>query len=331
MIKVYVPGPYNIPIWRQFQSHETIWGTTQFVFDENDDYDCVAVIDGISKSIETTCPKENRFFWTGEPPMVKRYTKAFLNQFGHVFSCQENLVSKINANISNPPLPWMLGCSLQKGTHSFDGNSYWRYQDFESFNEDKIERLDKVCILTSNKTITKGHRDRVKFVERILKDKLDFIDVFGNGYNAVDDKLDVLSRYKYSIVIENCQYPNYWTEKLADCILAGCCPIYYGASNINEYFPAGDIPTIDILDYAKSIEKVTNLVQLNYYDVFYQNKRKYLDLILNDYNMFAMIDRVVSKTKISLLGKKSSLDTIVPMKYSLIDKGLSRFHRMFNI
>lgn len=54
MIKVYIPGPYNIPIWRQFKTDEAKWGSTQFVFDENDDYDCIAVIDGISKPIEVT-------------------------------------------------------------------------------------------------------------------------------------------------------------------------------------------------------------------------------------------------------------------------------------
>lgn len=62
MVKVYIPGPYNIPITRQFKTEELVWGNTQFVFDANEDYDSIAVVDGISVPIVTTTPKENRFF-----------------------------------------------------------------------------------------------------------------------------------------------------------------------------------------------------------------------------------------------------------------------------
>ena len=54
MVKVYIPGPYNIPITRQFKTEELVWGNTQFVFDANEDYDCIAVVDGISVPIVTS-------------------------------------------------------------------------------------------------------------------------------------------------------------------------------------------------------------------------------------------------------------------------------------
>ena len=331
MVKVYMPGPYNIPIARQFKTNKLVWGNTQFVFNASEDYDCIAVVDGISEPIVTTCPKENRFFWTGEPPMVKRYTKSFLSQFAHIFSCQKNLVSNSKARISNPPLPWMVGCSLKEGTHSSDGRNVLNYQDFQLGSFDKEKRINKACILTSNKTITKGHRDRVKFVEKILKDKIDFIDIYGNGYNSVGDKLEVLSKYKYSIVIENCQYPNYWTEKLADCLLAGCCPIYFGANNITDYFPINSFPIIDILNFHEAILKVEELIKSDYFSVYQKNAGTLKKIILDKYNMFAMIDSAIATIGITIGHKLHVPEKILPMKYSILDRGLSRIHRMFNI
>jgi hypothetical protein len=40
------------------------------------------------------------------------------------------------------------------------------------------------------------------------------------------DKLETLSKYRYSVVIENCL--EYVSEKLIDCILAGTIPVYVG-------------------------------------------------------------------------------------------------------
>ena len=108
----------------------------------------------------------------------------------------------------------MVGCSLKQGTHSSDGHDALNYQDFILGSFDDEKRIDKACVLTSNKTITKGHRDRVKFVEKILKDKVEYIDIYGNGYKSVGDKLEVLSKYKYSIVIENYQISELLDRKI---------------------------------------------------------------------------------------------------------------------
>ena len=40
----------------------------------------------------------------------------------------------------------------------------------------------------------------------------------------------------FSIIVENIRAPYYFTEKLIDCLLTGCIPIYWGAPNIGKYF-----------------------------------------------------------------------------------------------
>ncbi|MBL6988894.1 MAG: hypothetical protein ISR65_03915 [Bacteriovoracaceae bacterium] len=55
----------------------------------------------------------------------------------------------------------------------------------------------------------------------------------------VDEKLAVLSQYRFSICYENAQMiPGYITEKIFDSMFAGCVPIYWGAPNITDYIPA---------------------------------------------------------------------------------------------
>lgn len=50
-------------------------------------------------------------------------------------------------------------------------------------------------------------------------------------------KRAVLARYRYAICFENTIFPGYLTEKLFDCLLAGCIPIYWGDPTIGEQAP----------------------------------------------------------------------------------------------
>jgi hypothetical protein len=62
------------------------------------------------------------------------------------------------------------------------------------------------------------------------------IAVLGRGYQPFENKQDGLLNYRYSVIIENVKEPDYFTEKLFDCLLCGTLPIYLGAPNIGDYF-----------------------------------------------------------------------------------------------
>lgn len=52
-------------------------------------------------------------------------------------------------------------------------------------------------------------------------------------------KRDALLRTRFSICYENVHgYPGYITEKIFDCFFAGCVPVYWGASNVQNYIPS---------------------------------------------------------------------------------------------
>ena len=55
---------------------------------------------------------------------------------------------------------------------------------------------------------------------------------------AVLRKNHVLNKYQFAICYENvANVPGYITEKIFDCFLAGCVPIYWGANNVSSHIP----------------------------------------------------------------------------------------------
>ena len=55
---------------------------------------------------------------------------------------------------------------------------------------------------------------------------------------TVRRKSDILRQYRFSICYENAHgYPGYITEKIFDCLFAGCVPIYLGAPNVGDHIP----------------------------------------------------------------------------------------------
>ena len=60
----------------------------------------------------------------------------------------------------------------------------------------------------------------------------------GEILGAWDDKVAVMSRYKFALCFENnASQPGYVSEKITDCFCARCVPIYYGAPGVADLIP----------------------------------------------------------------------------------------------
>lgn len=54
----------------------------------------------------------------------------------------------------------------------------------------------------------------------------------------VTEKIPILRQYKFAICYENARdISGYITEKILDCLSAGCVPVYLGANNISDHIP----------------------------------------------------------------------------------------------
>jgi hypothetical protein len=85
----------------------------------------------------------------------------------------------------------------------------------------------------------------------------------------VDNKINVMSKYKYAMIIEN--ENDYISEKLFDAIAAGCVPIYVGAS-LNKYKKLAKC-VIEFSSYSELI----NYFSQDYQESIYEEKKLYID------------------------------------------------------
>lgn len=77
-----------------------------------------------------------------------------------------------------------------------------------------------------------GFLNRIKPLTNLMAQK------FPSYKGQVQSKKEILEKYKFSICFENVRdMPGYITEKIFDCFFAGCVPIYFGASNIEDHIP----------------------------------------------------------------------------------------------
>ena len=53
------------------------------------------------------------------------------------------------------------------------------------------------------------------------------------------EKLSVIRSYRFVVCYENTSTPGYISEKLFDCLFAGCVPVYLGEPNIERFIPQG--------------------------------------------------------------------------------------------
>ena len=103
-------------------------------------------------------------------------------------------------------------------------------------------------IIASDKTHTAGHQLRHTIVERYRQ-----LTAYGPRYVALDYKENALMDFMFSVVVENSQFDDYFTEKLVDCFAVGAIPIYWGTKNIGRYFNADGVLSFNNLSELDTI------------------------------------------------------------------------------
>jgi hypothetical protein len=89
------------------------------------------------------------------------------------------------------------------------------------------------------------------------------------------EKLAVIRSYRFVVCYENTSTPGYISEKLFDCIFAGCVPIYLGEPNIRQVIPEGCF--IDRKAFATDAQLADFLQQMPYkrYSEYIESMRQF--------------------------------------------------------
>lgn len=207
-----------------------------------------------------------------------------------LFATENDIISKDFLNFKGKKIAWLIEPSLNKHLVNWVLSNNNLYDVILTHNKtlsDKIpnsiyvpfggcwiasedwglhKKTKNISIVASSKRELIGHKLRHKVI-----DKFTNIELFGEGYNPIDNKITSLRDYKYQIVIENSRIPGYFTEKLIDCFITGTIPIYYGDPLIGECFN-----TDGILQFSNTKMLSRILQNLPYIDD---------EVILNNFNL----------------------------------------------
>ena len=170
------------------------------------------------------------YLWLMEPPSIIRwiYEEAYnkSDRFKYIFSHNKRFCE----NLDNCRwYPW---------------GSY-----YIPLNQHKIYKKDKnVSIVASAKQYTEGHIMRHNIVNR-YKSLFDGI----KCGDPVEPKIKWHDVYRYTVAIENSPIRGYFTEKIIDCFRTGTIPIYYGDSEIENYFDPNGIIKFNSVDELEDI------------------------------------------------------------------------------
>lgn len=97
-----------------------------------------------------------------------------------------------------------------------------------------VEKSKSCSLIASAKRDSTGHKLRHSVVDWVRETGQD-VDIMGRGYTPFEQKSDGLLPYRYSVVIENVQEKNYFSEKLLDAVFCETVPIYWGCPNLAEF------------------------------------------------------------------------------------------------
>jgi hypothetical protein len=201
----------------------------------------------LARRIPKKVPKKHKFLIVWEPPANLPQNFRSKNQqiFGKIFYPSPIWSEKF----SGESFSWPQGSRR------------------ETVNRNWSQKKDKVCLIQANRwRISTG--EKYSFRRQVLKACNESIDIFGRDWNrgwiidlmkftsalpdaiisksfslrsiagigakfdnywgSIENKLDVLSEYRFSLVIENSD--EYVSEKIVDALIAGTIPIYVGAN-----------------------------------------------------------------------------------------------------
>jgi len=142
--------------------------------------------------------------------------------------------------------------------HNPDKFKYYPFGGCWIYPEDRCvhQKTKNISIISSIKKTTSGHQLRHAIVDS-FRPQIDGI--YGGGYKFVENKLEALKDYRYSIVVEQGNHNAMFSEKLIDCFVTGTIPIYWGCEgSIGEYFnPDGILQFNKLSDIPDILEKCT--------------------------------------------------------------------------
>jgi hypothetical protein len=296
LVRIVKDWPYPETFFGQTPKENGVWGKIKFTEEPVDACDYLIVLQRPPYTISVNCPEGNAWLITQEPPVdYFRFLTRSFRYFDRVYSFY-NDVRHPSLKSMQPVLPWHL-------LKSYTFLTSLGLNDLSNKNDDLVW-------ITSNKTGFPGQKARMRFRQYLQRSKIRH-EIYGRGFKPIHDKFDGIFPCKYALAIENYSVNNYWTEKIADCWLSWSLPFYWGAGNLESFFPPGSFIRVDIEKPDQVIEIIHQAIQNNEWEKRLGAIAKARDLILNEYQFFPYMAKMI-QDDLSVCKEKKIKKYIIP-------------------
>jgi len=199
-------------------------------------------------------------------------------------------------------------------------NCFWQleqtFEDLKVLNKEKSKIISSIC---SSKYFDEGHIKRIDFLKFIESKNELSIDIYNydNNHNFKNykgalhpykDKSKGIFPYKYYFMVENNFEKDFITEKVWEPIIGESLLFYYGCPNLSNYINKLAYIQLDLEDFEGSYKIIMDSIKNNLWEERISIIREEKYKILNYYNFYATIERIICKDlwkgKMNILTRK---------------------------
>ena len=167
-------------------------------------------------------------------------------------------------------------------------------------NEKPITKNKNLSCIQSNKIDNHGHQLRRNFISDFNSNyDLDLYGAisFSNKVLPTNNKCEGLDQYKYCLAFDNQNtIKPFFGTQFTDSILRWCVPIYWGGAALEDYFPEDSYIQIDIEKEGIG-DDINNFLLNDDYNKRIPALKEARELILNQYNMWPLIENIILQIK----------------------------------
>jgi hypothetical protein len=144
--------------------------------------------------------------------------------------------------------------------------------------------------------MNEGHGLRKDFTKKFLN-KYHF-DLYGsvsfrNSAIPNNDKIEALKPYKYCLGFDNQDFiDDFFGTQFTDSILSWTIPIFWCGTDLSKYFPKNSFIQFDARKDTE-IDRIIDIIKNDDYNSRISDLEEARDLILNKYNFWPTIKRVI--------------------------------------
>lgn len=176
---------------------------------------------------------------------------------------------------------------------------------------DETKRTKLICSITSGLSGIPGYQNRRLFFENFsaVNPLFDLFGKFSELAASIPSyrgqcisKWKTVSRYKYSLVIENSTDDYYISEKIFDALICGSMPVYYGSNKIFEVLPKEWFYYLPSLD-TPEICKLNTFIATDAYKAVSSNRAAICKVIYEKFSFYSALEKLLANEPLSISAK----------------------------